>query len=194
MTPFIPVSDVEPDEAFQLVFRELKNHEETGRKNFVVRVPMDLIEYLFSGVFQKPGMSKVVLESVLTEFGIYGFEHTDGRVLRRYLSGQTRMAWKTYQRILFCALAKEWVTDWVFRDLLLKSFLREAAQLSARKILNTLKRRTSFPDLTREQVIEYFNHAYLVKQQDREESAFDRIRENNDTREIARSLGFEITD
>lgn len=194
MQPTVPLSDIDPVEAIQLVFHELKHHEETGRKNFVVRVPVDLVGYLFSGILQKSGMSKVALERLLTELGIYGFKDADGRILRRYLSGQTRMAWDTYQRLLFWALSKAWVSDWVFRDLLLRTYLREAAQLSARNILNTLKRRVSISDLTREQVIECFNGVYLLKQREREETALNRARTDSELRELACSLGLEIID
>ncbi|NTZ96906.1 hypothetical protein FCH79_16615 [Pseudomonas koreensis] len=186
--------NINPEEVFQLVFREIESHQETGRKNFVVRVPVDLVEYLFSGILQKSGMSKVALERLLTDLGIYGFKDADGRILRRYLSGQTRMAWDTYQRLLFWALSKAWVSDWVFRDLLLRTYLREAAQLSARNILNTLKRRVSISDLTREQVIECFNEVYLLKQREREEIALNRVRTDSELRELARSLRLEIID
>ena len=57
MQPTVPLSDIDPVEAIQLVFHELKHHEETGRKNFVVRVPVNLVGYLFSGILQKSGMS-----------------------------------------------------------------------------------------------------------------------------------------
>jgi hypothetical protein len=186
--------NINPEEVFQLVFREIESHQETGRKNFVVRVPVDLVEYLFSGILQKSGMSKVALERLLTDLGIYGFKDADGRILRRYLSGQTRMAWDTYQRLLFWALSKAWVSDWVFRDLLLRTYLREAAQLSARNILNTLKRRVSISDSTREQVIECFNEVYLLKQREREEIALNRVRTDSELRELARSLRLEIID
>ena len=194
MQPSSFESDINPEEVFQLVFREIESHQGAGRKNFVVRVPVDLVEYLFSGILHKSGMSKVALERLLTELGIYGFKDADGRILRRYLSGRTRMAWDTYQRLLFWALSKEWVSDWIFRDLLLKTYLREAAQLSARNILNTLKRRVSPSDLTREQVVECFNEVYLLKQREREETALNRARTDSEIRELARSLGLEIID
>ena len=194
MQPSSFESDINPEEVFQLVFREIESHQGAGRKNFVVRVPVDLVEYLFSGILHKSGMSKVALERLLTELGIYGFKDADGRILRRYLSGRTRMAWDTYQRLLFWALSKAWVSDWIFRDLLLRTYLREAAQLSARNILNTLKRRVSPSDLTREQVIECFNEVYLLKQREREEAALNRARTDSEIRELARSLGLEIID
>ncbi|WP_263269594.1 hypothetical protein [Pseudomonas phytophila] len=34
-TDQIPDADADPDEAFQLVFRELKRHEKTGRRNLL---------------------------------------------------------------------------------------------------------------------------------------------------------------
>lgn len=194
MQPSSFESNINPEEVFQLVFREIESQQETGRKNFVVRVPVGLVEYLFSAILQKSGMSKVALERLLTDLGIYGFKDADGRILRRYLSGQTRMAWDTYQRLLFWALSKAWVSDWVFRDLLLRTYLREAAQLSARNILNTLKRRVSISDLTREQVIECFNEVYLLKQREREEIALNRVRTDSELRELARSLRLEIID
>lgn len=194
MQPSSFESDIHPEEVFQLVFREIESHQGSGRKNFVIRVPVDLVEYLFSGILHKSGMSKVALERLLTELGIYGFKDADGRILRRYLSGQTRMAWDTYQRLLFWALSKAWVSDWVFRDLMLRAYLREAAQLSARNILNTLKRRVSISDLTREQVIECFNEVYLLKQREREEIALNRVRTDSELRELARSLRLEIID
>jgi hypothetical protein len=194
MQPSSFESDINPEEVFQLVFREIESHQGAGRKNFVVRVPVDLVEYLFSAILQKSGMSKVALERLLTDLGIYGFKDADGRILRRYLSGQTRMAWDTYQRLLFWALSKAWVSDWGFRDLLLRTYLREAAQLSARNILNTLKRRVAISDLTRERVIECFNEVYLLKKREREETALNRVRTDSETRELVRSLGLEIID
>ncbi|NMY97134.1 hypothetical protein [Pseudomonas proteolytica] len=194
MQPSSFESDINPEEVFQLVFHEIESHQGSGRKNFVIRVPVDLVEYLFSGILQKSGKSKIALERLLMDLGIYGFKDADGRILQRYLSGQTRMAWDTYQRLLFWALSKAWVSDWTFRDLLLRTYLREAAQLSARNILNTLKRRVSISDLTREQVIECFNEVYLLKQREREETALNRVRTDSETRELARSLGLEIID
>ncbi|MNJ76247.1 hypothetical protein D3C77_734870 [compost metagenome] len=72
--------------------------------------------------------------------------------------------------------------------------MREAAQLSARNILNTLKRRVTPCDLTREQVIECFNEVYLLKQREREEIAINRARTDSETRELAGSLGLGIVD
>ncbi|MDU8605973.1 hypothetical protein [Pseudomonas syringae group sp. 247E2] len=188
MQPHIPDLDVDPDEAFQLVFRELKRHEETGRRNFVVLAPVDLLEYLFSAILRKSGMSRVALELLLTKLGVYGFKEADGRILRRYLSGHTRMAWSTYQRLMLWALSSGWISTWVFRDLAFRSYEREAAQLRARKIVNTLKRRTTLPDLTKEQVVVCFYEVYQLRQQERDQAAATRLRTDSDTRELVLSL------
>jgi len=184
-------SVVEPAEAFELVFHELRRHAATGRKNFPVRVSVDLVEYLFSTMLRKSGMSKVALERSLTELGVYGFKDADGRILRRYLSGQTRMGWDTYRRLLLWALTHKWISDWVFRDLLFRTYLREAAQLSARKIINTQKRRVSEMELTQEQVVDCFNETYLRKELEREQDAMSRFRVDSDARAFASQLGFE---
>lgn len=194
MQPHIPDADVDPDEAFQLVFRELKRHEETGRRNFVVRVSVDLLEYLFSAILRKSGMSRVALERLLTELGIYGFKDADGRILRRYLSGHTRMAWSTYQRLMLWALSSGWISMWAFRDLAFRSYEREAAQLCARKIVNTLKRRTTLPDLSKEQVVTCFYELYLLKQRDRVQATEARLRTDSETRNLASSIGLRFSE
>lgn len=188
MQPHIPDADVDPDEAFQLVFRELKRHEDTGRRNFVVRVPVDLLEYLFSAILRKSGMSRVALERLLTELGIYGFKDADGRILRRYLSGHTRMAWPTYQRLLLWAFSRGWITSWVFRDLVFRSYEREAAQLCARKILNTLKRRTTLSDVAQEHVVTHFYEIYQLKQREREQDEATRQRTDLNIRSFLDSI------
>jgi hypothetical protein len=188
MQPHISDPDVDADEAFQLVFRELKRHEETGRRNFVVRVPLDLLEYLLSAILRKSGMSRVALERRLTELGIYGFKDADGRILRRYLSGHTRMAWSTYQRLMLWALSSGWISMWAFRDLAFRSYEREAAQLCARKLVNTLKRRTTLPDLTKEQVVACFYEVYQLRQLERDQVTATRLRTDLDAREPVLSL------
>lgn len=55
MQPFdTPDLDIEPHEAFELVICELHSHAATGRKNFVVRVPQDMVIYLFTGILRRP--------------------------------------------------------------------------------------------------------------------------------------------
>ncbi|MBS7422740.1 hypothetical protein KHW15_00115 [Pseudomonas syringae] len=194
MQPHIPDADVDPDEAFQLVFRELKRHEETGRRNFVVRVPLYLLEYLFSAILRKSGMSRVALERLLTELGIYGFKDADGRILRRYLSGHTRMAWSTYQRLMLWALSSGWISMWAFRDLAFRSYEREAAQLCARKIVITLKRRTTLLDLTQEQVVANFYEIYQLRQRERDRALDMRLRTSSEIRMLLRLTGHDYTD
>ncbi|TBU71434.1 hypothetical protein DNK06_24020 [Pseudomonas daroniae] len=195
MQPFdTPDLDIEPHEAFELVICELHSHAATGRKNFVVRVPQDMVIYLFTGILRKADLSKVVLERELSELGLYGFKDADGRILRRYLSGETRMAWETYRRLVFWALANKWISDWVFRDLLLSANLREAAQRSARTLLNKVKRRVSLAELTREQIIDCFKESYRQVLQEIEALAVSRVGTDRDIRELARSLGLEFQD
>ncbi|MEN4962135.1 hypothetical protein ABEH63_22745 [Pseudomonas syringae] len=129
---------------------------------------MDLLEYLFSAILRESEMSRVALERLLTELGIYGFNDADGRILRRYLSGHTRMAWSTYQRLMLWALSSGWISMWAYRDLAFRSYEREAAQLCARKIVNTLKCRTTLPELTKAQVVECFYEIYQVRQRERD--------------------------
>ena len=83
---------------------------------------------------------------------------------------------------------------WVFRNLAFRSHEREAAQLCARKILNTLKRRTSPPDLTREQVVACFYEVYQLRQRERVQAAATRLRTDSDTRQLVRSFGFGVDD
>lgn len=184
--------DIDPLEAFELVFREIKRHETTGRKNFVVRVPADMVAYLFSGISLKSGLTNVKLERLLAELGVYGFRDADGRILRRYLSGQSRMAWENYQRLLFWALSRKWISEWAFRDLLSRAYQREAAQLTARKMLNRLKRQTSPPSVSREQIAQCFIEVYLLREREREQALLTRLRVDSEARETARSLGLEV--
>ncbi len=81
---------------------------------------------------------------------------------------------------------------WAFRDLALRSYEREAAQLCARKIVNTLKRRTTLPELTKAQVVECFYEIYQLRQRERDEAAATRLRTDSDTRELVLSLEFGV--
>ncbi len=187
-----PVLDIQHHEAFELVFRELHSHAAAGRRNFVVRVPQDVVIYLFTGILRKADLSKVVLERELSKLGLYGFKDADGRILRRYLSGEARMAWGTYRRLVFWALANNWISDWAFRDLLLSANLREAAQRSARTLLNKVKRRISLAELTREQIVDCFSENYWQVLQELEAVAVSRVGTDRDIRELAGSLGLEL--
>lgn len=83
---------------------------------------------------------------------------------------------------------------WAFRDLVFRSYEREAAQLCARKIVNTLKRRTTLPDLTKEQVVACFYEVYQLRLQEREQAAATRLRTDADTRELVSSIGFGFSE
>jgi hypothetical protein len=156
------LSNVEPSEAFELVVRELRMHSEAGRKNFVLRVPQDMVVYLISGILLRANLSMVVLEQKLSELEISGFQGSeDGRILRRYMSGETRMAWPTYRRLALWSLVNKWLREWVVCDLLFRADQREAAQLCARTLLNKGKRRTSLGAMTQEYVVDCFNETYL---------------------------------
>ena len=83
---------------------------------------------------------------------------------------------------------------WAFRDLVFRSYEREAAQLCARKIVNTLKRRTTLPDLTKEQVVVCFYEVYQLRQRERDHAAATRLRTDSITRELALSLEVGVDD
>lgn len=57
---------VEEHEAFELVARELQIHFASGRKNFAVRAPLNLVSYLFTGVLQKSRLPKIQLEDAIS--------------------------------------------------------------------------------------------------------------------------------
>ena len=77
---------------------------------------------------------------------------------------------------------------WAFRDLAFRSYEREAAQLCARKIVNTLKRRMTLPDLTKEQVVACFYEVYQLRQLERDQFTATRLRTDLDARKLALSL------
>ena len=102
------------------------------------------------------------------------------------------MAWENYQRLLFWALSRKWISEWAFRDLLSRAYQREAAQLTARKMLNRLKRQTSPPSVSREQIAQCFIEVYLLREREREQALLTRLRVDSEARETARSLGLEV--
>ncbi|WP_412461177.1 hypothetical protein ACK2SD_01430 [Pseudomonas sp. SC11] len=69
--------------------------------------------------------------------------------------------------------------------------VREAAQLSARKIINRLKRQVSAKILNEQDIVQCFDDAYLLKQQEREQGLVSRLRVDSSNRELALILGFE---
>lgn len=95
-------SELTDDEATDLVIREIRMHLEEGRKNFVLRAPQQITVYLLSGLLESSGLSMVALERLMSEQEISGIRSShDGRVLRRYMSGETRMSWPIYRRMIF---------------------------------------------------------------------------------------------
>lgn len=186
-------TDLTTQAAFELVVREMRMHAESGRKNFALRVPQDMAVYLFSGALKQSGLSMVALECWLSEQKVYGLRGSeDGRVLRRYMSGETRMTWPIYRRLTFWALANEWISAWVVRDLLFRSFQRESAQLSARTLLRKVKRGLSLETLTPEYVSECFHRTYEQLQRECELDAVRSLERNSQTREFANSLELDL--
>lgn len=182
-------------EAFELVVREMRMHVESGRKNFALRVPQDMAVYLFAGALKRSGLSTVALECLLSQQKISGLSGSeDGRVLRRYMSGETRMTWPIYRRLSFWVLGNVWISAWVVRDLLFRSFQLEAAQLTARTLLRKVKRGLELKSLTPDYVVECFDRTYEQLQQELELSARRSVERNSQTREFADSLGLDLLD
>ncbi|KIQ57489.1 hypothetical protein [Pseudomonas fluorescens] len=186
-------TDLTHQEAFELVVREMRLHAESGRKNFALRVPQDMAVYLFAGALKQSGLSMVALECLLSEQKLSGLSGSeDGRVLRRYVSGETRMTWSIYRRLAFWVLANEWISAWGIRDLLFRTYQREAAQLSARMLLRKLKRGLRLDSLTPAYVAECFDQTYAQLLQDCELDALRNVERNSGAREFAGSLALNL--
>lgn len=181
---------VEEHEAFELVARELQTHHASGRKNFAVRAPLNLVSYLFTGVLRKSRLPKIQLEEVISGQRLV----LEARSLRRYLSGQARMTWPTFQKLVFWARAQQWISAWMCRDLILRAHLQEVAQLSARTLLNNRKRLVTPHVISREQMVRSFYENLVQKDLEREEVAAVSVRRNSEIRELACSLGLEMPD
>ncbi|WP_455927825.1 hypothetical protein [Pseudomonas capeferrum] len=181
---------VEEYEAFELVARELQIHFASGRKNFVVRAPLNLVNYLFNGVLQKSRLPKTQLEDLISGQELV----LEARTLRRYISGEARMTWPTFQRLVFWAMSQQWISDWMCRDIISKAHLCEVAQLSARGLLNDRKRLVSPAELRRDELIGRFYENLGQKDLEREEKVIKLARWHNEIRELACSLGLEISD
>lgn len=181
---------VEEHEAFELVARELQTHHASGRKNFAVRAPLNLVSYLFTGVLRKSRLPKIQLEEVISGQRLV----LEARSLRRYLSGQARMTWPTFQKLVFWARAQQWISAWMCRDLILRAHLQEVAQLSARTLLNNRKRLVTPHVISREQMVRSFYENLVQKDLEREEVAAVSVRRNSEIRELACSLGLETPD
>lgn len=188
----LPLPEVPSSDIVDMVVSELQNHQRSGRKNFLVRAPVDRINYLFTVVLRASGLTKVALERNLAGLGIYGFKDAEGRTVRRYLSGQTQMTWQTYQRLLLWSLFEGWLTPGVFGDLALQSFHREAAQLAGRALLEKTRRQITAIVLTQADMVGAFNLAYRSKEQERAAATLSRARTNSQFRELAIEYGFEL--
>jgi len=188
----LPLPEVSQSDVVDMVVSELQNYQKSGRKNFLVRVPVDQINYLFTVVLRASGLTKVALERNLTDVGVYGFKDADGRTVRRYLSGQTQMTWQTYQRLLLWALFEDWLSPGVFEDLVLRSFHQEAAQLAGRALLEKTRRQTTAIVLTQAGMVDAFNLSYRSREQERAAATVSRARTNSQFRELAIVYGFEL--
>lgn len=181
---------VEEHEAFELVARELQKHLASGgRKNFAVRTPLNLVSYLFAGVLRESRLPKIQLEEVIAGQNLV----LEARTLRRYISGQARMTWPTFQRLVFWARAQQWISAWMCRDLILRAHLQEVAQLSARGLLNGRKRLVTPHEISREEMVGRFYENLAEKDQERDEEVVVSVRRSKEIRELACSLGLEIS-
>jgi hypothetical protein len=181
---------VEEHEAFELVARELQTHLASGRKNFAVRAPLNLVSYLFTGVLRKSRLPKIQLEEVIAGQRLV----LEARTLRRYISGQARMTWPTFQRLVFWARAQQWISAWMCRDLILRAHLQEVAQQSARGLLNNRKRLVTPHEVSREEMVRTFYENLAQKDFEREDAVIVSVHRNSAIRELACSLGLEISD
>jgi hypothetical protein len=118
----------------------------------------------------------------------------EARSLRRYISGQARMTWPTFQKLVFWARAQQWISAWMCRDLISRAHLQEVAQLSARTLLNNRKRLVSPRVISKEQMVRGFYENLVQKDLEREEVAAASVRRNSEIRELACSLGLEMLD
>ncbi|MBK3444964.1 MULTISPECIES: hypothetical protein [Pseudomonas] len=181
---------IEEYEAFELVARELHTHFASGRKNFAVRVPLNLVSYLFTGILRKSQLPKIQLEDAISELEFA----VEARTLRRYVSGHARMTWWTFQRLVFWARGQQWISTWMCSDLISKAHLCEVAQLSARELLNERKRLVSATEISRDEMVTRFYENLALKDLEREKKAILSIRRYDEVRELARSLGLDIAD
>lgn len=181
---------IEEYEAFELIARELHAHFLSPRKNFAVRVPPNLVSYLFTGILRKSRLPKIQLECAIAELEFA----VEARTFRRYISGHTRMPWRTFQRLVFWALGQQWISAWMCRDLMSKAHLCEVAQISARELLNECKRLVSATEIHREEMVRRFYENLALKDLEREEEAILSIRRHDEARELARGLGLDIAD
>lgn len=170
--------------------RELHAHFASGRKHFAVRVPQNLVSYLFTGILRKSRLPKIQLENAISELELA----VEARTLRRYISGHARMTWWTFQRLVFWAREQRWISTWVCCDLISKAHFCEVAQISARELLNERKRLVSSTAIDREEMATRFYKNLALKDLELEKKAVPSIRRYDEVRALARSLGLDATD
>lgn len=186
-------ADLTDEEAFELVAREMLIHLEEGRKNFVLRAPQRLTVYLLSGLLRFSGLSMVALERLMSEQEISGIRSShDGRVLRRYMSGETRMTWPTYRRMIFWAIANNWIQMWVAQDLFSYTQHLEAAQITARQLLRKAKTGQPLESLPRKLIAASFFETFEQQRHEDLLTAKRAIERSSESRELAHSLGLEL--
>lgn len=181
---------IEEYEAFELVARELRTHFSSGRKNFAVRAPLNLVSYLFIGILRKSRLPKIQLEEAISKLELA----VEARTLRRYVSGHARMTWWAFQRLVFWAREQKWISTWTCCDLISKAHLCEVAQISARELLNERKRLVSATEIRREEMVTRFYENLALKDLEQEKKAVPSIRRYDEVRELARSLGLDTAD
>jgi hypothetical protein len=186
-------SELTDDEATDLVIREIRMHLEEGRKNFVLRAPQWMAVYLLGGLLEFSGLSMVALERLMSEQEISGIRSShDGRVLRRYMSGETRMTWPTYRRMIFWAIANNWIRMWIAQDLFFRTLQLEAAQVTARQLLHKVKKGQLLNSLPRELIAASFFHTFDQQHHERVLAAKRNMERNSGVREFAHSQGLEL--
>lgn len=188
-----PESELTDDEAIDLVIREIRMHIEEGRKNFVLRAPQGMAVYLLTGLLKFSGLSMVALERLMSEQEMSGIRSShDGRVLRRYMSGETRMTWPTYRRMIFWAISKNWIRMWVAQDLFFRTLQLEAAQVTARQLLRNGKRGQPLNSLPKELLATSFFRTFDQQHHEQVLAAKRNMQRNILAREFAHSQGLEI--
>jgi len=181
---------IEEYEAFELMARELNAHFLSARKNFAVRVPPNLVSYLFTGILRKSRLPKIQLECAIAELEFA----VEARTFRRYISGNTRMPWRTFQRLVFWAREQKWISTWTCCDLISKAHLCEVAQNSARESLCESKSLIFAREIYAEKKGSRFYENLALKDLEREKKAVPSIRRYDEVRELARSLGLDTAD
>ncbi|AVB18127.1 hypothetical protein QCD83_19880 [Pseudomonas savastanoi pv. phaseolicola] len=180
--------DVPDEDVSNFIVLEMTRHRESGRKKFLVRVPVDRVTHLYALMLRASKKTKSSLENQLTS--ITGLEN--GRTLRRYVSGEAHMAWPTYRRMLTWALAEGWIKDYVFGFLVMESFHSEAAQLALRGVMEKTRRQATEIILTKEEIISAFNKAYRAVELERNAIVVRRAELNSQFKELAIEFDFQF--